>query len=282
MGRVLFFDIDGTLVGFDKKMPDSARKAVLRAKDNGHILILCTGRGECQLYPLLQEIGFDGVISSGGTGVTFHDQVVARHTFGTEKMRFLTDLFRRYQIPYLLQAPDHYTIPQEGADGMRAAVSGNVSSPDTDPLSMLAPNMPEGVCFDPSIADHPQDYAGTDRILIGSSPIPVDRLREMISPMGLKIEFASFKTPDPYSGEISPEGISKSTGMMELLQFLGRQQEDTVAFGDGPNDLEMMEFSACSVAMGNAIDSVKERADLVTDDISRDGLFKAMQKLKLI
>ena len=57
MGRVLFFDIDGTLVGFDKKMPDSARKAVLRAKDNGHILILCTGRGECQLYPLLQEIG---------------------------------------------------------------------------------------------------------------------------------------------------------------------------------------------------------------------------------
>ena len=249
MGRVLFFDIDGTLVGFDKKMPDSARKAVLRAKDNGHILILCTGRGECQLYPLLQEIGFDGVISSGGTGVTFHDQVVARHTFGTEKMRFLT---------------------------------GNVSSPDTDPLSMLAPNMPEGVYFDPSIADHPQDYAGTDRILIGSSPIPVERLREMISPMGLKIEFASFKTPDPYSGEISPEGISKSTGMMELLQFLGRQQEDTVAFGDGPNDLEMMEFSACSVAMGNAIDSVKERADLVTDDISRDGLFKAMQKLKLI
>ena len=106
MGRVLFFDIDGTLVGFDKKMPDSARKAVLRAKDNGHILILCTGRGECQLYPLLQEIGFDGVISSGGTGVTFHDQVVARHTFGKEKMRFLTDLFRRYQIPYLLQAPD--------------------------------------------------------------------------------------------------------------------------------------------------------------------------------
>ena len=282
MGRVLFFDIDGTLVGFDKKMPDSARKAVLRAKDNGHILILCTGRGECQLYPLLQEIGFDGVISSGGTGVTFHDQVVARHTFGKEKMRFLTDLFRRYQIPYLLQAPDHYTIPQEGADGMRAAVSGNVSSPDTDPLSMLAPNMPEGVYFDPSIADHPQDYAGTDRILIGSSPIPVERLREMISPMGLKIEFASFKTPDPYSGEISPEGISKSTGMMELLQFLGRQQEDTVAFGDGPNDLEMMEFSACSVAMGNAIDSVKERADLVTDDISRDGLFKAMQKLKLI
>ena len=282
MGRVLFFDIDGTLVGFDKKMPDSARKAVLRAKDNGHILILCTGRGECQLYPLLQEIGFDGVISSGGTGVTFHDQVVARHTFGKEKMRFLTDLFRRYQIPYLLQAPDHYTIPQEGADGMRAAVSGNVSSPDTDPLSMLAPNMPEGVDFDPSIADHPQDYAGTDRILIGSSPIPVERLREMISPMGLKIEFASFKTPDPYSGEISPEGISKSTGMMELLQFLGRQQEDTVAFGDGPNDLEMMEFSACSVAMGNAIDSVKERADLVTDDISRDGLFKAMQKLKLI
>ena len=282
MGRVLFFDIDGTLVGFDKKMPDSARKAVLQAKENGHILILCTGRGECQLYPLLREIGFDGVISSGGTGVTYHDQVVARHAFGTEKMRFLTDLFLKYQIPYLLQAPDYYTIPQEGADGMRAAVSGNVSSPDTDPLSMLAPNMPEGVYFDPSIADHPQDYAGTDRILIGSSPIPVERLREMISPMGLKIEFASFKTPDPYSGEISPEGISKSTGMMELLQFLGRRQEDTVAFGDGPNDLEMMEFSACSVAMGNAIDSVKKRADLVTDDISCDGLFKAMQKLKLI
>jgi hydroxymethylpyrimidine pyrophosphatase-like HAD family hydrolase len=197
-------------------------------------------------------------------------------------MRFLTDLFRRYHIPYLLQAPDCYTIPQEGADGMREAVRENVSSPGIDPLSMLAPNMPDAVYFDPSIADHSEDYAGTDRILIGSSPVSVERLREMISPMGLKIEFASFKGPDPYSGEISPEGITKSTGMMELLQFLGRSQEDTVAFGDGPNDLEMMEFSACSVAMGNAIDSVKEKADLVTDDIGRDGLFKAMQQLNLI
>lgn len=282
MSKVLFFDIDGTLIGFDKKMPDSAREAVLRAKEKGHILVLCTGRGECQIYPLLREIGFDGVISSGGTGVTFHDQVVARHSFGAEKMRFLTGLFRTYQIPYLLQAPDSYTIPLEGADGMREAVRENVSSPDIDPLSMLAPNMPDAVYFDPSIVDHPEDYAGTDRILIGSSPVSVERLREMISPMGLKIEFASFKGPDPYSGEISPEGISKSTGMMELLQFLGRSRKDTVAFGDGPNDLEMMEFSACSVAMGNAIDSVKEKADLVTDDISRDGLFKAMQQLDLI
>ena len=68
--KYLFLDIDGTLVGFDGVMPSSASEALKKAHENGHKLVICTGRQLSQVYPwLLKEIPFDGLILSGGAMV---------------------------------------------------------------------------------------------------------------------------------------------------------------------------------------------------------------------
>ena len=70
--------------------------------------------------------------------------------------------------------------------------------------------------------------------------------------------------------------------MRQYLKAVGKDLSDTIAFGDGPNDHEMLETAYTGVAMGNASDDLKEKADLVTDPIDRDGLYKGFEMLGLV
>ena len=70
--------------------------------------------------------------------------------------------------------------------------------------------------------------------------------------------------------------------MRRYLEYSGISREDTLAIGDGPNDLEMLQYAATGVAMGNAADSLKAAADLVTGCVDEDGLYQAFEQLGLI
>ena len=67
--KIIFLDVDGTLVDFHGDLPESAREAVLQAKANGHRLVVCTGRLKNQIYPQVLAMGFDGIIASAGAYV---------------------------------------------------------------------------------------------------------------------------------------------------------------------------------------------------------------------
>ena len=72
------------------------------------------------------------------------------------------------------------------------------------------------------------------------------------------------------------------TGMERYLNAAGIAREDSIAVGDGPNDLQMMEYAGIGIAMGNAIEEVKERADMVTSSINNDGIYRAFETLGLL
>ena len=102
--KILFFDIDGTLVGFDGKMPASTQEALRRAKENGHKLFLCTGRCRTQIYPwLLSDYPFDGLVMCAGANVYVGDEQIYHKTFGTEKMKALVTFLEESGASYLVQ-----------------------------------------------------------------------------------------------------------------------------------------------------------------------------------
>jgi hypothetical protein len=63
MSKILFIDVDGTLVDYENKLPESAVRAIRAARANGHRVYVCTGRSKAEMYPYLWEIGLDGMIS---------------------------------------------------------------------------------------------------------------------------------------------------------------------------------------------------------------------------
>ena len=77
-------------------------------------------------------------------------------------------------------------------------------------------------------------------------------------------------------------GITKAFGIQKILDFYKMNISDTIGIGDGSNDIEMLQFCATGIAMGNASDKVKTAANMVTDRIECDGLYKAFEKIGLI
>ena len=85
-----------------------------------------------------------------------------------------------------------------------------------------------------------------------------------------------------YFGEMNMAGVNKATAIERYMAHVGAPISDSIAFGDSGNDLEMMKFAGFSVAMGNATQPIKDAADMITDDVDKDGIYNAFVKLGLI
>ena len=79
-----------------------------------------------------------------------------------------------------------------------------------------------------------------------------------------------------------PKGFSKGTGIEKLCEVTGADIKDTIAIGDGANDLDMFRAAGFSVAMGNGAQSARDAADHVTSDLKEDGIMNALMHLGLI
>lgn len=82
--------------------------------------------------------------------------------------------------------------------------------------------------------------------------------------------------------DILPAGGGKPAGLAAMLDHLGLRREESIAFGDGGNDISMLEYAGVGVAMGNALPAVKAAADYVADSVDADGVEKALQHFGLI
>ena len=92
----------------------------------------------------------------------------------------------------------------------------------------------------------------------------------------------SFHYSNEYGIDINEKGGMKELGIKAIIDFLNIDLEDTIAIGDGINDISMIKYANIGVAMGNASELVKEAADIVTDDVDKDGIYKLFKKLELI
>lgn len=110
--KIIFLDVDGTLVDFHGDLPESAREAVLQAKANGHRLVVCTGRLKAQIYPQVLAMGFDGIIASAGAYVECDGREIYRHVVDSEHLRRITDYFEAADIAYCYQTADGVIVTE--------------------------------------------------------------------------------------------------------------------------------------------------------------------------
>ena len=87
---------------------------------------------------------------------------------------------------------------------------------------------------------------------------------------------------NPLFADVIAKGNSKRTGIDKMIAYYGIDLCDTMAFGDGGNDIPMLEHAAVGVAMGNATDEVKRSADYVTDSVDENGIRNALEHFGVI
>ncbi len=269
--KVIFFDIDGTLVPFDGGISESTKKAINLAKANGHKIFLCSGRSRTQLIGPVKELPYDGIVAAAGAcieigGKLMHEEVIDQE----HEERFLS-LFEHEDISFGVQTKDGIYTTKSGYEKTkeRFLLAGCNNEQMEANIALFHP------------VEDLRSLGPVEKLFYNRSNFTIDYIKEYLGDY-FHVELSSFDIHDLYSGEITIEGVNKATGMEYVLNYYGLSREDSVAFGDGPNDLDMLSYANLGVAMGNAIEDAKKAADYITDDIYHDGIYNAMKKFELI
>lgn len=279
MSKIIFLDVDGTLVDYEAKMPASAKKAVELARANGHRVYLCTGCSKAELEQRnLCEV--DGMIGGNGAYVEDHDTVVLHQGISQEDVKQIVDWCNERQLGFYLEANsgmycNDYMLSQGPATFMKYAQGKGA---DVTNAQNFTKDIMGGF-----IQLQGEDLYRTDvnkiSFILSSYQDHLDSKTAfphlIANTWGGKGEVALF-------GDLGPTGITKRSAIEALLKYLQADVQDTISFGDAKIDLSMFECCAYNVAMGNGGSEIKEAADYVTDDVKNDGLYKAFQHLQLI
>lgn len=269
--KAVFLDIDGTMVDSAGKIPASTKEAIRKAEANGHKMVVCSGRSRFQIYDELLNLGFSGIVGAAGAFVVVDGEEIYHAYIDEEHGRSSYEYLEKNGVCFCYQADDGVVLNQRSCDGMLGIYRD--MGIEERRLERLIGRM--------HLTEEPWKNKRNEKIIYYNAPFPVEKVHADMEPYFDAVAI-SLDGMDEYAGEIGINGINKSTGMEIYLNHVGITRENSIAVGDGPNDLQMMEYAGIGVAMGNARDDVKARADLVTDAIGEDGLNKAFVRLGLI
>lgn len=261
MIKSIFFDIDGTLISFQTHaMPESTRKALALLRSRGIKLFLATGRSPHSL-PQVEEIlkfRFDGFVMLNGQYCLVNGEILRDEC-----------------------------LPVDSLEQIYAYMHKNDISCDFLEIDYVYANFINDKMI------HLQKFLGkTFRLSpVGEKERIYQHRTYQICPFIMPEEEAEFfqNMPgcrgvrwNPLFVDVIPENGGKAAGMREILSYFGFLKEECMAFGDGGNDIEMLDFAGTGIAMGNASNEVKAAADYVTGEVDKDGIYQALLHFGLI
>lgn len=256
MTKIIFFDIDGTLRSFrDGKIARSTLDALQQLRENGIKLFIATGRGMTQIRFIDEYFRFDGFVAQNGQYCLVGDEVVREVLMDPDDIRAVVEASKKGAFSCFLETADDMVLTHEDANSREIFKLLDLHAEHEMEEDWDCTKVIKGIIF-------------------------VDRENEPT--LKKLIHNSDTFRWHPKFCDIGRAGGGKDVGIDAVIKHLGIPLEETMAFGDGENDLEMLKHVAVGVAMGNASDKVKESADYVTDSVDDDGVANALKHFGLI
>ena len=272
--KYIFLDIDGTLFSPQiGKIPDSALAAVKEARASGSKVFLCTGRSlaGCNQY-LTMDV--DGFVFAAGAMVYADHQRIFDEPLTKEDESFLKHIIRESGMGYVAEGQAGGYCDPIGYDVL-CRYFGGLGSTEEQQRRRVSENG-----FYPEYYEHPDEkiYKVCCYVIHGRD---FDTLRRMVPE---EFNFTvTVRDPDfDDCAEITKAHNTKASGIQKILDHYGALVEDSIGIGDSENDIPMIEFCGLGIAMGNAMEEVKQKADWVTTPILEDGIRNAFLKAGVI
>lgn len=252
MIKAIFFDIDGTLISFKThQMPESTLKALHELRKKGIMLFISSGRPE-NLIHHIDFFDFDAyILMNGAVCYTGKNNAIHKSVIPKEDLERLIEYSRNSPHPFVFVYGKEWFITHtdESVDEICKLIK--IPQPPIRPIAdALQYEISQIMGYFPQEAD--------DEVF--------NKVLTHCQPMRWHPSFT----------DITLKGTSKSSGMDKILEYYNIPLEECMAFGDGGNDINMLQHAGIGVAMGNAEDKVKEAADYVTTSVDNDGIYNAL------
>ncbi len=254
MKSLILFDIDGTLLQSDlNQIPDSTIQALHKLIEAGHDLGVATGRPLYLVDEKIKALPFNVYITSNGQHIEYNHEVIYENPIPKPVIDDLVEHAKTHQVPVGLCAASTYTVTHDHEDVRASFKRVSMAMPELIPDLHEKESILQAWFFSDNYEALAQKHKDTIRF------VPW-------------LEFGA---------DIVPLTGSKAEGIKYLMTHLDTVPERLIAFGDGFNDIEMLQLADIGVAMGQAHDEVKLHANHVTTPIDEDGIYVACEQLSL-
>ncbi|QWW20419.1 Cof-type HAD-IIB family hydrolase [Schaalia sp. 19OD2882] len=269
--RLVFVDIDGTLVDHHQQVPASAARACRAAVEGGHRLLLCSGRSAPEIYPRMWEHGFSGLVAGGGAHVLVDGATLLDTRIQADDIRTIDSYLASLGAIWIWQGPDAMH-PSRGfmEQFLEKMSAAGATSSWEEYATSVGPHLRSGL---PETSSKVTVY-----VPVGHSSI--DEVRAAL-PSSVRMVPGSVHAATTFVVEIMPRGVSKGAAIELVAAHLAVPMSHTVALGDSHNDIEALTVAGVGVAMGGCAPEVMEAADRVTTGVTEDGLARAFVDLGL-
>ncbi|WP_413300314.1 Cof-type HAD-IIB family hydrolase [Bacillus sp. 1P10SD] len=264
--KMIVLDLDDTLLQDDHTISPRTKQALMDAQEAGVKVVLASGRPTSAMLDIAEELRLKDygsfILSFNGAKITNCQtgEELFSSTLSPEMVHNLYEVSRSEDVwihtyvgDYIVtEAGNQYTDVEAAITGLEVfEVDSFVESVNEPVVKVL-------------MLEEPEKLAIVEKKL-------QEQFAGELSVMRSK----------PFFLEFTEEGVTKGTSLNQLIGKLGITREEVIAMGDSYNDLAMIEFAGLGVAMGNAPDDIKEKADYVTDTNMNDGVAKVVEKFVL-
>lgn len=264
--KLIAVDVDGTLLNSKNEISPKTKDALIRAGETGHKVAIVTGRPTSGVGYLAKELEFEkygGLLSNynGGSITDFKTgEVISNHTLDLDLAKEILAKTKDLPLEILIPSGDKVISDSENK---YLDIERDLLKIDVEAIEGLRDNInfaPNKIIFanDPEILEEHLDFLFDT---YGENTAQVRSQR--------------------FYYEIMPKGLSKGNSLLEIAKYYGIDQKDIIAFGDELNDETMIEIAGTGVAMGNAVEKIKEIADYVTLSNDEDGIAAYLEKFVL-
>lgn len=275
--KIIFLDADGTLLHHEGFIPKSALDACRAAQENGHKIILCTGRQKVEVYGDMLKLDYDGMITGSGAHIEVNHHLLEEKTFSKEQLQFLLQYMNTYDIDAIFETTNGLVGNKKTYEHLERMIQKQCKH--LSPELYLRHGLVQ-VLHNLKVTDSILEYPVNKISFLESNLSYADIYQALHQQFDLVP--ATFAPFGKESGEISEKSITKATGMQSILKYFHMSAKDAIAIGDGFNDLCMFEVAQTSVAMGNAPKEVQKKADRITTSLDNNGIYNAFIFLGLI
>lgn len=253
---LVFFDLDGTLLNDQSTITSEINTAIQQLLENNVVPFIATGRSPSEIRKIAQTSGITSFVALNGQFVSYKGREVYRNALPAESVAKLKKVADEGDFPVSFYSTEGFYATKSDENLKKAYHFIGEEPPEID-----------------------ADYSKGREILMAL--VLSDHKEKDAQLIELFPEF-SFYRNTPYSIDVISKGHSKATGIDELIRTMGLEDVPLYAFGDGSNDIEMLQRVDVAIAMENGIEAVKKEADYITASNVNGGIVQGLKKYDLI
>ncbi len=260
--KAIFFDVDGTLVGYQShQINPKDIESLRKLRENGILLFIATGRDlliprEAKIVEPIMPL-MTGIVNSNGQQCLLTDGTeISSHPLDSKDYQAIRECCEEHHFSMLYYYGNESHITELNQHVLAFSAYVGIPCPKVRPIDEMQ-EIPQKICVYLS----PEDE------------------EKWLKPV---MKNSTAARNSAHLIDIIPDGIGKDLGIREISEYFGLSREETMAFGDGENDIPMLKEAGLSVAMSIASERVREKADYITGSSEEAGITSALEHFGLI